>query len=81
MFFVHKLVNWQWIKSVGRQFSSRKLTVKTRIMFLLDIVLLFMVVIITRQRHPHLPQYFPRRQSLQPIPTGMLCIRRLPMPR
>ncbi|MDO4548535.1 MAG: DUF4405 domain-containing protein [Clostridia bacterium] len=46
LFLIHKGLNWDWIKAVGRKFTGSGLSCRTRLMMILDIALLVSFLLI-----------------------------------
>lgn len=45
IFIIHKIINFKWVKSVGKNILNKNMKSKSKIMFLLDLILLIFVTL------------------------------------
>lgn len=47
LFLIHKIFNWAWIKNITLNLFSKKIPIKTKIMYVLDLLLLVLIILNT----------------------------------
>lgn len=47
LFFIHKLLNWSWIKGITKRFFDKNIKAKTKVMYVLDILLVIGISVTT----------------------------------